>query len=150
VPTFGAATCPYTNILLAGYSQGAQVIGNVLDNATTPQLSATAKAHIASVVFYGDPAYRPGEAWDADGDGTDTGLFERHAGAFSAYTAPIYAILGEDTPTYVTKIRSYCATGDAFCQGQYPLGQAIHASYGTASYGNAGWAFMRYFLIDAD
>lgn len=143
-----AATCPYTNILLAGYSQGAQVIGDVLDNQTSPQLSNAAKQHITSVVFYGDPSYRPGEAWDAAGSGTGGGMFQRHAGAFSGYTAYMYATPTSPGPTWVSKIRSYCATGDEFCQNAWPAGDSIHHSYSSTTYGNAGWAFMRNFLID--
>lgn len=42
--------CPSTQIVLSGYSQGAQVV-----HLGVKQISATAASHVSAVVFFGDP-----------------------------------------------------------------------------------------------
>ena len=142
-----AASCPTTNILLAGYSQGAQVIGDVLDYQSSPQLSANAKSHVVSIVLFGDSSYRPDPAIMAPGDGTNGGLFVRNVGAFRDWNTRIaYSPTGG---TYtVSKIRSYCWPGDQFCQAAGPSGSAIHASYGAPATAQAGWTFLSEPLYD--
>lgn len=140
-----AATCPYTNILLAGYSQGAHVIGDVIDKTNGTQLSANAKAHITAVALWADPTYKQQEAWDAAGNGLYDGYFIRSSGAFSPYTATIWPV-NATSPQTVSTVRSYCKSGDEWCQSAFPDGGSIHASYNTTS----GWAFMRQFLISQD
>lgn len=141
-----ASACPSTNILLAGYSQGAQVIGDVLDGESQPQLSATAKAHVRSVVLFGDPSFYPGTAWDAPGDGTNGGIFARNIGAFNSWTdRVVYTPSG----TYLTsRIRSYCWAGDQYCQNAGPSGAGIHASYGATATMSAAWGFLKEPLYD--
>ena len=46
--------CPRTYVMLAGYSQGAQVAGDVADTLTKAQ-----RAHIAAVALFGDPRFNP-------------------------------------------------------------------------------------------
>ncbi|MBE3078916.1 cutinase family protein [Clavibacter michiganensis subsp. michiganensis] len=53
-----ATDCPDTTIQLAGYSQGAHIIGDVLSDRT--QLSVVARQNLDGVVLFGDPAYRAG------------------------------------------------------------------------------------------
>jgi hypothetical protein len=138
------STCgPAVNIQLAGYSQGAHVIGDVLDVTSPTQLSAAAKHSIGGVVLWGDPTYRPGEAWDATGNGTLPGFFgSRAAGAFAPYVRTVWP-WNSPGPYSTTTVRSYCTAGDAWCQHQWPAGQAIHQNYNTA----AGWPFVSQFLI---
>ena len=138
-----ATTCPHTNILLAGYSQGAHVIGDVIDSTTSTQLSSNAKSKIAAVALWGDPTYVPGESWDAAGNPSARGRFWRNTHAFSQYVGTKWT---ENGPTSISRVVSYCLAGDAWCQAAYPGGQTIHESYNTTS----GWAFMRQFLIDSD
>jgi hypothetical protein len=132
--------CPYVNILLGGYSQGAQVIGDVLVG-----LSAAQRNHIGAVTLWGDPSYRRSEVYDNNPATPDSGIFSRTPAAFSAYTSTIRPA-SSTTPITVPNVRSYCNVGDAFCQNKYPLGMTEHQSYNTS----AGWAFMRQFLISTD
>ncbi len=141
------STCPYMSIMLAGYSQGAQVIGDVLDGSAPDPLPASIRSHIRAVGLWGDPTYRPGQIWNAQSAAAApaNGIFMRNDGAFSGYQAQIWPSWSM-VPITVPTIRSYCLTGDAFCQGQFPAGMDIHNSYNTT----AGWAWMREFIISAD
>lgn len=141
------STCPNVDILLAGYSQGAQVIGDVLDGSAPNPLPASIRSHITAVALWGDPSYRAGQGWDAQSTtvAPANGIFVRNSGAFSGYLASVWPVTSP-TPIVIPTVKSYCLTGDAFCQSQYPLGQTVHASYNTT----AGWAWMRQFLIDED
>lgn len=143
------AACPYTNILLAGYSQGADVIDQAIgayhnSSVAVPPLTASAMTHIASVMLFGDPSYRAGEAWGAVGNGTGNGVFAKPAGQFQnakklTWLAPSYTKLG-----YVTTVRSYCFTGDFFCQSTpTPAGVMVHASYGASNAIVDAWVFTK-------
>lgn len=125
-----ATSCPNTKMVLAGHSQGAQVIGDVLASNTTPQLSAAAKQNINSVILLGDSSYTNGEKINSPKSAT-TGrsLFPRPAGVFYSYTRNGLPI-----------IRSWCYNGDWACQN--PLlklnpftaanSQALHDNYGNS------------------
>jgi hypothetical protein len=102
-----------TDIVLLGYSQGAHVIGDVIDNSGT-QLSKTVNSRIKAVVFYGDPTFRAGEPYNSPTWHPFSGMFVRSKGNISKYA---------------TRIRSYCNHGDAWCQGFFPAGQGIHTDY---------------------
>jgi hypothetical protein len=100
-------------------------------------------------MLFGDPDYRPGEVWDAAGDGTGVGFTEAHAGELSnmtrlAWLAPAYTTQG-----YVTKVRSYCFTGDFFCQSTpTPAGLTVHGSYGASNAPLDAWTFTVQSLTD--
>ena len=129
-----------------------QVIGAYhLAAITVPGLSSGARASIKSVMLFGDPSYRPGEAWDAAGNGTGHGLFEKPSGQFAGsvryvWLPPSYNVYGP-----VTNVRSYCFTGDMFCQTN-AAGSAIHGSYGTSVAGSMAmtdaWAFTFNSILD--
>lgn len=111
--------CPASRIVLAGYSQGAHVIGDVLEVGSTTPLSAAASSRVAAVVLYGDPTFRAGEPFDVT-TGTGQGWWPRRAGGLEGFAS---------------RIRSYCLEGDLFCQSNL-LGDAsarIHGSYGTSA-----------------
>lgn len=146
------AKCPTTNILLAGYSQGADVISNVIGKGhaagvTTQPLSAKAHARITAVMLFGDPRYRPNERWDAPGNGTKSGIFQSVSNQFNnsdklTYLPPSYSTIGK-----MTTVRSYCFTGDRFCQSN-PSGGAIHESYKNSSAIVSAWVFAKSWLVD--
>jgi len=50
--------CPGTKLLLVGYSQGAQVTGDVYQR----YVSATQRKHILAVALFGDPYFNPSDA----------------------------------------------------------------------------------------
>jgi hypothetical protein len=121
-----AKTCPYTRVLLLGYSQGASVVGEVLTHNYN-SLSAVAKTNFDGAVLLGDPTYRPGEKIDAVGDGTSNGAFfydrtKYSLDKFRALNAQRKAVLD---------IRSYCKPADMWCQSDFtPNGATVHSSYG--------------------
>ncbi len=115
------SACPSSKLVLIGYSQGAQIIANVLDWTSFPALSSTAAKNIKAVAFFGDPTYVPFESYDTGGGVLD-GLFAR------SYLGLV---------NYQSRIRSECLPLDAFCQGWWPLGQDVHASYKQSSYQTA-------------
>lgn len=147
-----ATNCPHTNILLAGPSQGATIITNVIGEYggsawTHPSVAQSVLNHISAVMLFGDPGYRPGEAWDAAGNGTGHGVFEDSAGEVSnmvrlKWLPPSYTLQG-----YVTVVRSYCFSGDMFCHSN-PAGLAIHGSYGASSAMLDAWAFCHNAMTD--
>jgi hypothetical protein len=140
--------CPYSNIVLIGYSQGADVIGTVLEGIETTPLDENARNHILSVAFFGDPTFRAGEAYNAEGSGTGDGLFPRPAGALSSWTRLGYPTPDTVTPVPVPIIRSYCFTGDRFCQkGLGPDAGEIHESYDSTVTADA-YFFLRDFIFD--
>ena len=143
------AECPASNLVLVGYSQGAHVIGNVLAGVGTPPLSQNARDHILSVALFGDPTYRAGEPYNAAGSGAANGLFARPAGELSSWTRLGYPTPDTMTPVPVPIIRSYCYTGDAFCQNAGLGDDAIdvHESYDSTATGDA-YFFLRDFIFD--
>jgi len=143
-----AAVCPMTNIVLAGYSQGAHVIDGVL-NGQIGSLSQNARNHISAVVMYGSPAYHQGDPWNAPGSGTSNGIF----GSASSVNLGLYQRLAYVPPSYALQarsvIRSYCLAGDAFCQTNLtPAGKRVHESYLSTSIPNDSWSFIKGWLTD--
>ena len=139
--------CPQTNILLAGYSQGAHVINNVLRN--DGGLSAAAKAHVRAVVMFGSPTFHGGEAWNAPGAGSSHGVVGMVGNADLAqykhltWVPPSY-VLG-----YLPAVRSFCLSGDFFCQTNFTdNGMSIHESYATSSVMLQAQLFVKSWLTD--
>ena len=142
--------CQFTTIVLVGYSQGAHVIGDVLAASDGIRLSPQARQRIAGVALFGDPTYRPGEPWDAAGDGKGGGLFERPAGAFASWTQLAFPSVASTSPVQTSIIRSYCFTGDRWCQkGLGPDAGTIHESYASKSTADA-FLFLKKWLIGQD
>jgi hypothetical protein len=91
-------SCPATSMVLVGFSQGAQVVGDDLIALTSEE-----RGRIAAVVLLGDPMYRPGLSYDtADGnDGGGVGVFLR---------------LNRQVPDELApRLHSYCTKGDPVC-----------------------------------
>lgn len=123
-----ARTCPNTNVVLAGYSQGAAVISQTLSGSLSP----SAKSHLSAVVLFGDPGFHAGQAWNAAGSGTANGIFGSNGAALEGYTKLAWEAPSYGSQTQQTIIRSYCYSGDMFCQGNLTAdGAMIHSSYGT-------------------
>ncbi len=145
-----ALVCPATNILLAGYSQGADVIDQAIGLAhgsafTVPALYSGVAHNLTAVMLFGDPGYRPAERWDAAGNGNGSGIFARPAGQFNNRDH-----LGPDLFGNLinkTTVQSYCFAGDIFCQSN-PGGAAVHASYRTSTAPQRAWSFASNWMID--
>lgn len=93
------AACPDMKLVVMGYSQGAQVAGNVVAAE-----SASVWTRIAALVMFGDPHFNPQAAYDQGTyDPRDRGL----AGARS---------LSDFSGRY-DKVGSWCNQNDLICQG---------------------------------
>jgi hypothetical protein len=122
-----AAACgSATKMLLAGYSQGAQITGDVFQGGS---LTVSAHARVVGVVMFGDPHFN----WmDAD--------------AYGNFDPQRHGILGERTPFAAPgtppdgRVLNFCHARDPICQGTFgnTLGTLLpdydpaqHANYDT-------------------
>lgn len=99
---------PETRIVLMGYSQGAHVIGDVLESG---RLTRAARDRIVGVTLIGDPRFNPeAPTWPADAQRRPQGSFDpgRHGvlGARPTRNIP---------PTI--PLRTHCVSDDVVCQG---------------------------------
>ncbi|KAL1306128.1 hypothetical protein AAFC00_004242 [Neodothiora populina] len=100
------ASCPNSKIVLLGYSQGAQVVGDTVCGIsssgfkTTSPLDSKYNDNIIAIVQMGDPAHVGGLPFDS-GSSSNNGIFPRtnDSGCLQ----------------YINKTRSYCDSGDAYC-----------------------------------
>jgi hypothetical protein len=101
--------CPGQRILLLGYSQGAQIVGDVLgggggnagDGPENPPASKSVLEKVVGVVQYGDPRHLPNLSFDVGTDPGAEGLFPR--------------LKNQSLVPFAEKIQSYCDVGDPFC-----------------------------------
>lgn len=138
------ANCPGINILLAGYSQGADVIDNAIGLAhqaaySVPTLDRRAYTQVSATVLIADPGFRSGEKWDA-GSFTKSGVWPKPANQFGPYTR----LSGAQVKSTVY---SLCYAHDFYCQAD-PGGLAVHPSYGTWGAMYPAWLFMRETIYD--
>jgi acetylxylan esterase len=128
------SACPNEKIVLLGYSQGAQVVGDVLAGGgggslgaqSAPIPSADAAKVIAAIQF-GDPRHQPNLA--SIDLGTDPGA----QGIF-----PV--VSGQSRAGFSAILRSWCDTGDPFCAGGANL--SAHLQY-TQKYDTAANTFVK-------
>lgn len=128
-------------VIVAGHSQGAQVILDALGWSSFPHgtsLTAKARRMVRAVVVFGDPTFQRGRPYNAPESATKRdGIFPRNLIVsdrletdFSFYGWP----MGAKGPGTTYKIRSYCVTGDFFCQSDVTDSTfAKHNSYKTVS-----------------
>ncbi|KAK7951164.1 uncharacterized protein PG986_006892 [Apiospora aurea] len=110
-----AAACPGAPVVLMGYSQGAQVIADVLSNATTPVDNAAqplSTTDVVGILLIGDPSRVDGKPFNA---GTANG-----DGLFSRKDSTALEAMGD-------KILSICNDGDPVCDRGINI--AVHLSY---------------------
>jgi hypothetical protein len=140
-----AAACPTADLALAGYSQGAQAVGDLLAGTDVEPLPENVASRIVGVALLADPSYRSGEPWNAS---TDTrarsGWFIRAAGAFADWTAAAGSTGGQAA----SLVRSWCLSGDRFCSSGLGVdADAIHGSYATVISSEV-WEFLRTRAVD--
>ncbi|WP_207453446.1 cutinase family protein [Herbiconiux sp. SYSU D00978] len=135
--------CPLSEIALAGYSQGAQAIGDLLAGTNVEPLPDGVRERIIGVALLADPSYRTGEPWNASGDTTArSGWFVRAAGAFDSWTR------NGSVGGQASIVRSWCLTGDRFCSSGTGFdADAIHGSYATVVSSEV-WNFLRSWAVD--
>ena len=115
------AECPDQKIVLAGFSQGAHVVldvlggggGGVLGEATPP-ISESIADHVTAVATFGDPRHVVDQPGDA-GTSTRNGVFPRSADQL------------ETLDGFADRIQSFCDSGDTFCDRGLRL--AVHSTY---------------------
>ncbi len=147
--------CPQESIVLGGYSQGADVVGWVLQRS---DLSQTVRNHVGYVALYGDPKFYAGPLSDRVNKvnfstdwwwvrGNDAGY--RHQWLSTA-NVPDNGILSPRLPyapsQFYGRFGSWCASGDAMCAGFFPSGMDIHGgkyqddpNNGQVCQGHTGW-----------
>ena len=128
-------------VVIAGHSQGASVIESALGNGQWPQgptLTDRAKSMIKAVTMFGNPGFFPGDVYNAPYSPGGTGLFPRNQVVYNNLTG--YRFWGWSqgstiqNPSWQPRIRSYCASGDFFCQNNPgDSNYAIHNSYKTTT-----------------
>lgn len=108
-----AAQCADTTFVLMGYSQGAQVTGDLLAGAGggQPSLPTAVSDRVAVVVLLGDPTFTAGEPFNVT-QGNRSGVFAREPGELDAFA---------------DRTQSFCNRNDTFCQSGSSL--AAHLNY---------------------
>jgi len=119
--------CPSERLLVEGYSQGAQVVGDVFSNGVGG-LDATALARIAGVALLADPRFNSRESYD-----------------HGTFRLGRNGILGARSPGDLTavsgKIAAWCRNDDIVCQGPGSTGSHDQTHYWD-DYGQAVVAFL--------
>lgn len=108
-----ASSCPSMKILIAGFSQGAHVVGDTIENLANGNDSSL--SHIYGVALYGDPRF------SKDDHTVDRGNYSpEHWGILTErgnYSSKINNRLGD-----------WCRLKDAICQG-FNAGDTEHHEY---------------------
>jgi pimeloyl-ACP methyl ester carboxylesterase len=123
-----------TKIVLAGHSQGADVVLDTLASLPAGRL----KNLVVSASVFGDPTYVAGQKYNAAGSGRANGLLPRSAkerAVLNSYT------FRNDSGAAQSRIRSFCFAGDFACQAapSNARSHAIHNSYRATD--AAGWSY---------
>ncbi len=98
-----SAGCSNAKIVVVGYSQGAHVVGDVVEQLTAPN-----RKTIAAVVLLGDPKFNPKQTL------VDRGDFEPGRSGIFQLVVP-KSELRQVPSDFVDGVHSYCAAGDPVC-----------------------------------
>ena len=121
------ADCPNEKLLVEGYSQGAQVVGDVFSKGVGG-LDANALNHVAGVALLADPRFNSRESFDH-------GTFRTGRNGILGARSP------GDLSSVSGKIAAWCRKDDLVCQG--PGSTANHdQSHYWDDYGQAVVAFL--------
>jgi len=108
-----ARQCPAEQVVLAGYSAGAALVGDALQN---PMLAAASRTWLVAAVLFADPEFNPADTRTA------AGTFDPRYGGSPRRAAFPAALVG--------RIRSYCRRHDIVCQRDDPAAVKIqHGNY---------------------
>ncbi|KAG9513843.1 acetylxylan esterase precursor, partial [Aureobasidium melanogenum] len=128
-----AASCPNTQLVYVGYSQGAQIGDDAICgggdpnqgiSSTAAPISAAIGNKIKAIIFMGDPRNIPGGPYSV-GTAKGPGFDPRPSG----YTCSAYA----------SRIQSYCDAADPYCSNGNNAN--VHQGYGQ-EYGQAALKFV--------
>ncbi|SCO78504.1 related to acetylxylan esterase precursor [Fusarium oxysporum] len=129
-----ANRCPNSKIVLSGYSQGAQLIGDILGGGGGQSLGCTQQSNsalnpatspgnksksfsliLAAALFFGDPRHAANQAYNTGTGASRNGINPRKGAQLTSLNR------------FSNKIRSWCLAGDNVCaQGTDPN---AHTSY---------------------
>lgn len=125
--------CPNQKIVLAGYSQGAHVVLDVLGGGgggslgpTTPPISSSIADHVTAVVTFGDPRHVVNQPYDL---GTS-----RRNGLFPRTSTQLQVLSG-----FASRIHAWCDANDTFCDSGFST--IVHLTY-LDRYQNAAASFV--------
>ncbi|KAI9640409.1 hypothetical protein NHQ30_011154 [Ciborinia camelliae] len=126
--TAAVNACPDQKIVLLGYSQGAECVGDVLGGGgggllgtQTPPVDPSIGAHVVAAIMMGDPRYLVSQTAFHVGTCFQNGLFPRGA--------------DQSLANYNNILKSYCDFGDPFCCSGVNV--VAHLDYVTLYNGNA-------------
>ncbi|KAL2436299.1 hypothetical protein ABEF95_007916 [Exophiala dermatitidis] len=126
-----AARCPDSKLVLSGYSQGAQIVGDVLgggggvffNNCTQPANAAldptTSPGNkIVAALVFGDTRHVAGQPYNVESGADATGLFPRSGDQLATLNR------------FSSVLRSYCVATDPICAASYGSEDATtHLTY---------------------
>ena len=130
--TTAVQNCPSQKQVLLGYSQGAEVVmdviaGNGETDGTVKPVSTSVSSHVVAIANFGDPGHVVGQPWDI-GTAALNGLFPRSSAQRSLLSA-----FGS------SKISAWCDSGDPYCASGANL--TVHLTY-LNRYQNAAASFV--------
>ncbi len=129
--TTAVQNCPNQKQVLLGYSQGAQVVMDVIagnsEVGSVAAVSTSISSHVVAIANFGDPGHVVNQAWDL-GTATANGLFPRGSSQLRLLSA-----FGS------SKISAWCDSGDPFCASGGNLN--VHLTY-LNRYQNAAATFV--------
>jgi hypothetical protein len=109
--TTAVRNCPDQKQVLLGYSQGAQVVTDVIAGSAellggphVAPVSTSVSSHVVAIAQFGDPGHVVNQPWDL-GSATQNGLFRRT----SAQLRLLNTFGGS------SKVHGWCDSGDPFC-----------------------------------
>lgn len=113
-----AARCPNTKLVISGYSQGAQVVGDIIGGGngtffqgctTTPSpaldVNSALGKQIVAVTVFGNTRHTANQPYNQFSGAPDNGIFPR----------PDYQLA--NLATWTTKLHDYCVAEDPICAG---------------------------------
>lgn len=133
--TTAVQNCPGQKQVLLGYSQGAEVVTDVIagnsevaGGGNVPPVSTSISSQVAAIATFGDPGHVVNQSFDL-GTATLNGLFPR-----SSSQLQLLSSFGG-----ASKIAAWCDSGDPFCASGASL--TVHLTY-LDRYQNAAASFV--------
>ena len=131
--TTEVTNCPNEKIVLAGYSQGAHVVLDVIGGGqggslgtATPPIASNISSHVTAVVTFGDPRHVTNQAFDL-GTATRNGRFPRSSTQLQVLSG------------FASRINAWCDANDTFCASGFST--QVHLTY-LNRYQNAAASFV--------
>lgn len=120
-----ANNCTYgPAVIIAGHSQGAGVVTNMLNNAGS-LLTTKARTMVRAVALFGNPGFWAGRNWNASSSPkTGGGLYTIGTSAASQN-----AVTANVNKFFFGRVQDYCRAKDWVCQAGSAVNNTIHGAY---------------------